>query len=72
MFTVNKNFQFTYYHLKRDHVGRKKTLFMNNPVVLVPPDVYKILLDDPVCESFRASLDVNLEIAPGCDAVIDS
>ena len=68
---LNKNFQFTYYHLKRDHIVRKNPLFMNNPVVFVPPDVYQILSDDPVCESFRASLDVILEIAPGCDAVID-
>ena len=44
---------------------------MSNPIVFVPPDVYQILSDDPVCERFRASLDVILEIAPGCDAVID-
>ena len=30
---VNRDFQYTYHHLKRDHIAGKNTAFTQNPVM---------------------------------------
>ena len=36
----SSNFQFTYYHLSRDHVVRKNPNFQNSPYVYASPEAF--------------------------------
>ena len=38
--TYSSDFQFTYYHLSRDHAVRKSPNFRNNPYVYAPPKAF--------------------------------
>ena len=38
--TYSSDFQFTYYHLSRDHVVRKNPNFQNNPYVYASPEAF--------------------------------
>lgn len=60
----NKDYQFTYYHLKRDHMARKNPLFRNNPVIFADPESFRIFMTDPACQSIRNTLDVIIQPTP--------
>ena len=55
---VNRDFQYTYYHLKKNHIARKNSAFAQNPVVFATPDACQLLTVDPRCRNIINTLDV--------------
>ena len=46
MAIVNRNFQYTCYHFKRDHIAGKNLLFTQNPVMFAKTDVCQLFTAD--------------------------
>ena len=61
---VNRDFQYTYYHLKRNHIARKNYAFAQNPVVFATPDVCQLLTVDPRYRNTIITLDVIFQPTP--------
>ena len=61
---VNRDFQYTYYHLKKNHIARKNPVSPQNPVVFATPDVSQLLTVDPRCRIIIKTLDVIVQTTP--------
>ena len=48
---VNRDFQYTYFHLKRDRIARKNFTFAINPVIFAKTDACQLFTEDPVSRS---------------------
>ena len=48
---VNRDFQYTYFHLKRDRIARKNFTFALNPVIFAKTDACQLFTEDPVSRS---------------------
>ena len=66
---VNRNFQYTYCHLKKNHIARKNPAFAQNIVVFATPDVCQILTIDPKCRNIINTLDVIVQPTPVEDLI---
>ena len=55
---VNRNFQYTYYYLKKNHIAKKNPAFPQNPGVFATPEVCRLLTVDPRCRNIINKLDV--------------
>ena len=66
---VNRDFQYTYYHLKKNHIARKNPVFAQNPVVFATPDVCQLLTVDPRCRNIINTLDVIVQPTPVQDLI---
>ena len=61
---VNRDFQYTYCHLKKNHIARKNPAFTQNPVVFATPDICQLLTVDPRCRNIINTLDVIVQPTP--------
>ena len=61
---VNRDFQYTYYYLKKNYIARKNSAFAQNPAVLATPDFCQLLTVDPRRRSIINTLDVIVQPTP--------
>lgn len=61
---VNRDFQCTYYHLKKNGIASKNPTFAQNPVVFATFDVCQLLTVDPRCRNIINTLEVIVQRTP--------
>ena len=55
---VNRDFQYTYYHLKQDHIAQKNPAFAQNSVMIATIDMCQLFTADPVARNMLNTLKV--------------